>query len=77
MFGWPTGVGALILRPGIGEWLRKSRVWFAGGTVGVVQVPGVVRGWSAKVEESFEVRFLPSAFCFVEVLTGGSWRLID
>lgn len=55
MFGWPTGVGALILRPGVGEWLRKSRVWFAGGTVGVVQVPGVVRGWSGRVEESFEV----------------------
>ncbi|EIM80857.1 PLP-dependent transferase [Stereum hirsutum FP-91666 SS1] len=54
MFGWPTGVGALILRPGVGEWLRKSRVWFAGGTVGVVQVPGVVRGWSGRVEESFE-----------------------
>lgn len=66
MFGFPTGIGALVLRPGIAEWLRESRVWFAGGTVGVVQVPGTVRGWSGRVEECFEVRsaFYPSFSLF-------------
>ncbi|KZV97532.1 PLP-dependent transferase [Exidia glandulosa HHB12029] len=38
MFGYPTGVGALVARR---EFLRGlRRPWFAGGTVDVVQVPG-------------------------------------
>ncbi|EJD36708.1 PLP-dependent transferase [Auricularia subglabra TFB-10046 SS5] len=39
MFGYPTGVGALIARRGL---LRNvmRKAWFAGGTVDVVQVPG-------------------------------------
>lgn len=38
MFGYPTGVGALIVRKAILEKLRRP--WFAGGTVSVVSVYG-------------------------------------
>ena len=55
MFGFPTGIGALVLAPGIGAWLREKRPWFAGGTVEVVQVPGTVVGRSAAIDEAFEV----------------------
>ncbi|KAJ3892343.1 pyridoxal phosphate-dependent transferase [Lentinula edodes] len=44
MFGFPTGVGALVV-----SW----RPWFAGGTVDVVQVPGKVRTMKG-VGEEFE-----------------------
>ncbi|KAI0264156.1 pyridoxal phosphate-dependent transferase [Gloeopeniophorella convolvens] len=54
MFGFPTGIGALVLAPGIGAWLRERRPWFAGGTVDVVQVPGTVVGRTAAVDEAFE-----------------------
>ncbi|KAJ3980752.1 pyridoxal phosphate-dependent transferase [Lentinula detonsa] len=43
MFGFPTGVGALVIRKSFLRLLRRSRPWFAGGTVDVVQVPGNVR----------------------------------
>lgn len=62
MFGYPTGIGALILGPGVGEWLLDGhnglggRPWFAGGTVDVVQVPGHVYMHVDNVEEAFEVR---------------------
>ena len=55
MFGFPTGIGALVLAPGIGAWLREKRPWFAGGTVDVVQVPGLVVGRTAAIDEAFEV----------------------
>ncbi|KAI0061946.1 PLP-dependent transferase [Artomyces pyxidatus] len=42
MFGYPTGIGALILAPGVGEKLIGGRPWFAGGNVEVVQVPGTL-----------------------------------
>lgn len=54
MFGFPTGIGALVLAPGIGAWLREKRPWFAGGTVDVVQVPGTVVGRAAAIDEAFE-----------------------
>ncbi|KAI0291312.1 pyridoxal phosphate-dependent transferase [Russula brevipes] len=54
MFGFPTGIGALILAPGIGAWLREKRPWFAGGTVDVVQVPGTAIGRTAAIDEAFE-----------------------
>ncbi|VDC07903.1 unnamed protein product [Peniophora sp. CBMAI 1063] len=61
MFGYPTGIGALILGPGVGEWLLDGherglggRPWFAGGTVDVVQVPGQVYTHVDNVEEAFE-----------------------
>ena len=55
MFGFPTGIGALVLAPGIGAWLREKRPWFAGGTVEVVQVPGTAVGRTAAIDEAFEV----------------------
>lgn len=55
MFGFPTGIGALVLAPGVGAWLREKRPWFAGGTVDVVQVPGLVVGRTAAIDEAFEV----------------------
>ncbi|KAI9449571.1 PLP-dependent transferase [Lactarius psammicola] len=54
MFGFPTGIGALVLAPGIGAWLREKRPWFAGGTVDVVQVPGLAVGRTAAIDEAFE-----------------------
>ncbi|KAF8483940.1 pyridoxal phosphate-dependent transferase [Russula ochroleuca] len=54
MFGFPTGIGALVLAPGIGAWLREKRPWFAGGTVEVVQVPGTAVGRTAAIDEAFE-----------------------
>lgn len=58
MFGFPTGVGALIVkRAFLGE---LKRPWFSGGTVDIVQVPGNIVTRSAEPHEQFEVRlFLP------------------
>ena len=56
MFGFPTGVGALVLAPGVSARLAHSRPWFAGGTVDVVQAPGLVFTRTGHVEEAFEVR---------------------
>ncbi|KAE9402813.1 PLP-dependent transferase [Gymnopus androsaceus JB14] len=53
MFGFPTGVGALVVRKGFLRMLRSGRPWFAGGTVDVVQVPGKVRTMKG-VGEEFE-----------------------
>ncbi|KIK60886.1 hypothetical protein GYMLUDRAFT_167113 [Collybiopsis luxurians FD-317 M1] len=53
MFGFPTGVGALVVRKGFLRKLRSGRPWFAGGTVDVVQVPGKVRTMKG-VGEEFE-----------------------
>jgi len=55
MFGFPTGIGALILGPDVGTRLAGARPWFSGGTVEVVQVPGTVFTRSEHVEEVFEV----------------------
>ncbi|KAJ7619824.1 pyridoxal phosphate-dependent transferase [Mycena polygramma] len=40
MFGFPTGVGALIAKKSFLRRLRRP--WFAGGTVDIVQVPGTI-----------------------------------
>ncbi|KAF9059983.1 pyridoxal phosphate-dependent transferase [Rhodocollybia butyracea] len=40
MFGFPTGIGALLVRKGFLRMLKSKRPWFAGGSVEVVQVPG-------------------------------------
>ncbi|KAF8829538.1 hypothetical protein HHX47_DHR3000896 [Lentinula edodes] len=53
MFGFPTGVGALVIRKGFLRQLKRGRPWFAGGTVDVVQVPGKVRTMKG-VGEEFE-----------------------
>lgn len=55
MFGFPTGVGALIAKESF--LVRLERPWFAGGTVDVVQAPGGIVTMSADMHERFEVRF--------------------
>ena len=53
MFGFPTGVGALIVKE---SFLAKlKRPWFAGGNVDVVQVPGSLVTRSHFANEQFEV----------------------
>ena len=53
MFGFPTGVGGLIVRE---DFLRTlQRPWFAGGTVAIVQAPGNVYTMSENPMERFEV----------------------
>ncbi|KAG7091310.1 hypothetical protein E1B28_010355 [Marasmius oreades] len=52
MFGFPTGVGALVVKK---SFLRQlKRPWFAGGTVDVVQVPGNIITRSRHLHEQFE-----------------------
>ena len=53
MFGYPTGVGALIAKKSFLE--KLQRPWFAGGTVDVVQVPGTAVTMSHAIHEQFEV----------------------
>ncbi|KAL4068743.1 PLP-dependent transferase [Scleroderma yunnanense] len=52
MFGYPTGIGALIVRESFLELLERP--WFAGGTVDVVQVPGKLVTRAPKLHERFE-----------------------
>ncbi|KDQ56271.1 hypothetical protein JAAARDRAFT_132691 [Jaapia argillacea MUCL 33604] len=52
MFGYPTGVGALIVKKSFLE--KLERPWFAGGTVDVVQVPGTIVTMSQDLHEQFE-----------------------
>ena len=56
MFGYPTGVGALVIKKSFLEKLRRP--WFAGGTVDVVQVPGDIVTMSKTHHERFEVCLL-------------------
>ncbi|KAJ7222167.1 methyltransferase type 11 [Mycena pura] len=52
MFGFPTGVGALVVKK---SFLTKlKRPWFAGGTVDVVQVPGTIVTRTSVLHEQFE-----------------------
>lgn len=53
MFGYPTGIGALVVKESFLATL--SRPWFAGGTVDVVQVPGTIVTRSPILCEQFEV----------------------
>ncbi|KAK7691935.1 hypothetical protein QCA50_005340 [Cerrena zonata] len=52
MFGFPTGVGALIVKESFLDQL--DRPWFAGGTVDVVQAPGTLHTMVAEPHERFE-----------------------
>lgn len=58
MFGFPTGVGALVVKRRFLEQLKRP--WFAGGTVDVVQVPGNIVTRAHELHEQFEV----SLSCF-------------
>lgn len=53
MFGFPTGVGALIVKDSL--LVQLERPWFAGGTVDVVQAPGSVITMTSIPHERFEV----------------------
>ncbi|TEB37662.1 methyltransferase type 11 [Coprinellus micaceus] len=52
MFGFPTGVGALIVKRSF--LVELKRPWFSGGTVDVVQVPGSIVTRAAELHEQFE-----------------------
>ncbi|KAI0076380.1 PLP-dependent transferase [Panus rudis PR-1116 ss-1] len=52
MFGFPTGVGALVAKESFLEQL--NRPWFAGGTVDVVQAPGTLYTMTSQLHEQFE-----------------------
>ena len=56
MFGFPTGVGALVVKKSF--LARLKRPWFAGGTVDVVQVPGSIVTRAKEPHEQFEVGFI-------------------
>jgi len=59
MFGYPTGVGALIAKK---EFLGKlERRWFSGGTIDFVQVPGSLTLHAKDLTARFEV--CPSSLC--------------
>ncbi|KAI0785715.1 PLP-dependent transferase [Abortiporus biennis] len=52
MFGFPTGIGALIVKE---SFLKKlERPWFAGGTVDIVQAPGSIFTMVDNPHEQFE-----------------------
>jgi molybdenum cofactor sulfurtransferase len=53
MFGFPTGVGALVVKESFLE--RLERPWFAGGNVDLVQVPGTVVTRVIDLNQQFEV----------------------
>lgn len=53
MFGFPTGVGALIVKKSFLADLKRP--WFAGGNVDVVQVPGMLVTRAHELHEQFEV----------------------
>ncbi|PFH52188.1 hypothetical protein AMATHDRAFT_74465 [Amanita thiersii Skay4041] len=52
MFGFPTGVGALIVKKSFLAQLKRP--WFAGGAVDVVQVPGTIVTRAHEAHEQFE-----------------------
>lgn len=55
MFGYPTGVGALVVKKSFLMQLRRP--WFAGGTVEFVQAPGTIVTRSHHIHEQFEVGY--------------------
>jgi len=52
MFGFPTGVGALVVKESF--LAQLNRPWFAGGTVDVVQAPGTIFTMASHPHEQFE-----------------------
>ena len=58
MFGYPTGVGALVIKTAFLAQLKRP--WFAGGTVDIVQVPGNIITRACQPHEQFEVCRPPS-----------------
>jgi molybdenum cofactor sulfurtransferase len=62
MFGFPTGVGALVVKKSFLEILERP--WFAGGNVALVQVPGTIVTKTHELHEQFEV-IGPIKFFFI------------
>ncbi|KAJ7099316.1 pyridoxal phosphate-dependent transferase [Mycena belliarum] len=52
MFGFPTGIGALVIKKAFLAQLKRP--WFAGGNVDFVQVPGSIVIRSHELHEQFE-----------------------
>ena len=62
MFGYPTGVGALIAKK---SFLAKlERRWFSGGTIDFVQAPGKLTLHAKDLNARFEVGYLHSCLLF-------------
>src|SRR5271170_7182653 len=62
MFGYPTGVGALIAKK---SFLAKlERRWFSGGTVDFVQAPGMLTLHATDLNARFEVSCPRSCLIF-------------
>ena len=76
MFGFPTGVGALIVKE---EFLRfLQRPWFAGGTVSLVQAPGMVFTMAENPMERFEVRLFNAVIVYCSCyFTGWNHQLLE
>jgi len=77
MFGYPTGVGALVARKSFLAKLRRP--YFGGGTVEVVQCPGTIVHESPVQYERFEVRGLTTfgGAEYLTMLTGRNPELHD
>ncbi|KAG5653791.1 hypothetical protein H0H81_010461 [Sphagnurus paluster] len=58
MFGFPTGVGALVVKKSFLAQLKRP--WFSGGTVDVVQVPGTLVTRAHEMHEQFEAKLQPN-----------------
>lgn len=56
MFGYPTGVGALVAKKSFLETL--ARKWFSGGTVDFVQAPGRLTLHAKDLTARFEVSLI-------------------
>lgn len=52
MFGFPTGIGALIAKKSFLAQLKRP--WFSGGTVDLVQVPGLLVTRASDMHQQFE-----------------------
>jgi molybdenum cofactor sulfurtransferase len=57
MFGFPTGIGALIAKKSFLAQLKRP--WFSGGNVDLVQVPGSIVTRAYDIHQQFEVYLCP------------------
>ncbi|KAF9062911.1 PLP-dependent transferase [Rhodocollybia butyracea] len=69
MFGFPTGIGALVIRKGFLRMLKSGRPWFSGGTVDVVQVPGKVYTMKGVGDGTINYLLLPAITSGLQLLS--------
>ena len=62
MFGYPTGVGALVAKKSFLATLERK--WFSGGTVDFVQAPGMLTLHATDLNARFEVSCPRSCLIF-------------